>query len=92
MANKPKFFKAWQAMTQAYELMLNSDYVFRVYAYNALEYFFNDFADVQTYVLPGLTEQQQSIIYNDPKFGMNSVTGLSKWMQCFAGTKVSKTP
>ena len=56
MVNKPKYFKAWQAMTQAYELMLNSNYMERLYAYNSLEYFFNNFSDVQTYVLAGMTE------------------------------------
>ena len=43
--------------------MLNCDYVYRLYAYNALDYFFSDFASVQTYVLPSLTEQQQDTIY-----------------------------
>ena len=42
MKSKPKFYKAWQAMVQANEVMLNSGYLDRLYAYNALEFFFND--------------------------------------------------
>jgi len=42
-------------MTQAYEVLLNSDYVERLYAYNALSYFFNDFAAVQSFVIPTLS-------------------------------------
>ena len=42
MKSKPKFYKAWQAMVQANEVMQNSGYLDRLYAYNALEFFFND--------------------------------------------------
>jgi len=66
--------------------MLNCDYVYRLYAYNALDYFFSDFASVQTYVLPSLTEQQQSTIYQDPKYGMNTITGLTEWMKAADNT------
>lgn len=80
MSNKPESYQAWQAITQAYELMANSNFVNRQYAYNGLNYFFNDYASVQTYVLNGLTELQQSTVYNDPNYGMSTITGLSKWM------------
>jgi hypothetical protein len=70
---------------QAYELMLNSDYLNRLEAYNALYYFFNDEASVQTFVLPTLLPEDQTTIYTDPDFGMNSVNGLSKWTSA-AGT------
>jgi len=80
MQGKPEYYQAWQAMTQAYELMATSDFVNRQYAYNGLNYFFNDYASVQTYVLPDLTELQQSTVYNDPNYGMSTITGLSKWM------------
>jgi len=88
MINKPKYYQAWQALVQAYELMLNSDYLNRLEAYNAKYYFFDNFADVQTYVLPTLTADDQDTIYNDPDFGMSSITGLSKWTAAAAeGTK-----
>jgi len=95
MTNKPQYFKAWQAMAQAYEVIINSDYVERLYAYNALSYFFNDYADVQAYVLPTLTPADQNTVYTDPNYGMNSVTGLSKWCKAAdvtSGTPSSKTP
>ena len=40
MYTKPQFFKAWQALTQAYELMLHSDFTHRLEAMNAYYYFF----------------------------------------------------
>ena len=39
--------------------MLNSDYINRFYAYNALNYYFNDEDEVVKYVLPNLSEQDQ---------------------------------
>lgn len=57
MVNKPKFFKSWQAMTQAYELMLNSNYINRFYAYNVYYYYFSDAADVKKYVLVNLSAE-----------------------------------
>lgn len=44
MVNKPQFFKAWQAIVQAYELILNSDFTYRLEAMNAYYYFFEDYA------------------------------------------------
>ena len=46
MKDKPKFYQAWQALMQSYDLMMHSDYINRLYAYNALEFFFNDYASV----------------------------------------------
>jgi len=65
--------------------MLNSDYISRLEAYNAKFYFFENYADVQTFVLPTLTPADQSTVYNDVNFGMSSITGLSKWTSA-AGT------
>lgn len=30
MVNKPQYFKAWQALTQAFELMINSNFLSRL--------------------------------------------------------------
>lgn len=80
MSNKPQYWKAWQALNLANNLMLNSDMTNRVFAYNALEYFFNSFEDVQQYVLfGGLTTEQQNTIYNDELFGLGNVEGLRVW-------------
>ena len=80
MVNKPKFFKAWQAMTQAYNVMLDSNYIARLYAYNALEYFFNNEDDVKEFVIPTLTPEDQEKVYTDTNYGMNSLDGLTQWM------------
>ena len=81
MVNKPQFFKAWQAIVQAYELMLNSEFTYRLEAMNAYYYFFDDYALVQNFVLPTLLPDDQTTVYNDKDFGMNSIEGLSKWAQ-----------
>lgn len=80
MSTKPRYFVAWQAMVQAYELMIQSDFINRLYAYNGLEYFFNDYDSVRQFVLPGFTDEAAQTIYDDPNYGMNSITGLTKWM------------
>ena len=59
--------------------MLNSDFMYRLEALNAYYYFFQDFSQVQTYVLPSLLPEDQETVYNDENWGMSTVTGLSKW-------------
>ena len=59
MVNKPKFYQAWQALAQAFNVMEDSNYIARLYAYNALEYFFNDEENVKKYVIPSLTPAAQ---------------------------------
>lgn len=73
MVNKPRYFQAWQALNTAYNVLAESNFVTRLYAYNVLEFFFTDYADVQTFVLPGFDETVQSIIYKDPNYGLNSI-------------------
>ena len=80
MVNKPKFFQAWQALTQAYNVMADSNYIARLYAYNALDYFFSNEDDVKAFVIPTLTPEDQNLVYTDPNYGMNSLNGLAKWM------------
>lgn len=77
MCNKPRYFQAWQALTTAYNVVSESNFLTRFYAYNVLEFFFTSYSEVQTYVLPSFDEAAQSIIYNDPKYGLNSIQGLT---------------
>ena len=81
MVEKPKYFKAWQALVQAYELMLNSDFTYRLEAMNAYYYFFEDYSLVQNFVLPTLLSEDQMTVYNDAEYGMSTIEGLSKWCQ-----------
>ena len=69
-------------MAQAYDLIDQSDYLNYLYANNAIQYFFNDYAEVQTWVLPTLTEANQNIVYTDPNYGMGNYMTLAKWMAC----------
>jgi len=64
--------------------MLNSNYINRLEAYNAYYYFFNNYADVQKYVLTKLIPEEQETVYNDPNFGMGTITGLTKWIDACA--------
>lgn len=65
-------------------MMLNSNYVNRLEAYNAYYYFFNNYADVQKFVLAKLIQEEQFTVYNDKNFGMGTITGLTKWIDACA--------
>jgi len=55
MQTRPRFILAWQALAKISNYFYTENYLNKFYAYNALEYFFNDYAAVQNYVLRGLT-------------------------------------
>lgn len=42
-------------------------------------FFFNDEDKVKTYVLFKLLPEDQDKVYNDPDWGMSTITGLAKW-------------
>ena len=86
MVNKPKYYKAWQAMTQAYELILDSDYVNKFYAYNALNFYFNDEEDVKSFVLTNLYADDKTKVYSDPEYGLSTITGLTRWSAAAVST------
>ena len=52
----------------------------RFYSYNAFEYLFQDESLVKTGVLAGLSAADQTTVYSDPKFGMDSVEKLTFWV------------
>ena len=91
MVNKPKFFKAWQAMTQVYEFMLQSDYVNRIYAYNALQFFFKDEDQVKQYVMPNLDTASQETLYTDEQYGLGTSKGLAAWSAVAMASKTCET-
>lgn len=64
MQEKPKFMQAWEAINEASELLFTATMLNRFYAYNALYYIFDDYTQVQDYVLYGLSadpDAQQTI-------------------------------
>jgi len=91
MVNKPKFFKAWQAMTQVYEIMLQSNYINSIYGYNALEYFFKNEDDVKQYVMPNLDKDSQTALYTDEVYGLGNNAGLTAWSELALATKACET-
>lgn len=79
-------------MAQAYDLIGQSDYLNYLYANNAIQYFFNDYASVQTFVLPTLTEANQAIVYNDANYGMGNYMTLAKWMAAAMADHPDQSP
>ena len=73
---RPDFFKVWQAMALASSTMLQSDMLSAFYALQAFEYFFYDFELVKSAVLVDFGSDQQSAIYNDSNYGLNSTVSL----------------
>jgi hypothetical protein len=55
MANRPRYWLAWQALTVLSDLMFKSNLLYRYMAYNAYNYLFYDFQMVQQGVLADLT-------------------------------------
>jgi hypothetical protein len=81
MTNKPKYWLAWQALSQATFIINDSNVMERYYAYNALEFVFDDFDQVAAGVLYGMDAATQNTIYIDQNFGMNAVHNLAVWVQ-----------
>jgi hypothetical protein len=54
--------------------------VSRQYANNAFQFLFNNQALVNLGVLASFNATEQTIIYTDTKFGMNSIDGLLWWV------------
>jgi len=80
MTHKPRYWLAWQALTQVSNLMWTSNLLNRYYAYNAETFLFNDFTLVSQGVLAGLPSDQQATVYYDPLFGMNDANKLNFWV------------
>lgn len=80
MTHKPQYWKAWQALVLAYNQMINSDMLNRLYAYNAYAYYFNVEQNVQDMLSAQLTASQISTLYNDPDFGLGNFKGLTVWV------------
>lgn len=78
--HKPTWWTAWQALTQASNLMLTSDFLTRFYAYNAFFYVFNDQSMVDAGVLASLSPADRATVYSDPFVGMDSVSKLAFWV------------
>lgn len=78
--HKPKYWFAWQALTQASNLMFTSGLLTRYYAYNAYYYIFNTPSLVYTGVLAGLSPADQVTVYTDPKCGMDNPLKLTFWI------------
>lgn len=57
--------------------MLTNNMIYRFYAYNAYYYMFDDAALVNTGVLAAFDAAKQTQIYEDPNYGMNTVTKLT---------------
>ena len=57
-ANRPDFFKSWQAMALASTTMLESDILSTLYAYQAYYYLFSDQEAVNNGVLQNFTDSQ----------------------------------
>ena len=54
MTHKPRYWLAWQALTQVSNLMFTNNMIYRFYAYNAYFYMFNDRELVNEAVLAGV--------------------------------------
>jgi hypothetical protein len=80
MANRPRYWMAWQAITIISELMFQSNMVYRLYSYNAYNYLFYDFAMVQAGVLVDLSPADQNTVYTDPQYGMNNDQKMDYWV------------
>ena len=79
MTHKPRYWLAWQALTQVSNLMFTNNMIYRFYAYNAYYYMFNDQTLVNQGVLAAFPAASQTLIYQDPNYGMDSVTKLANW-------------
>ena len=84
-ANRPTFWKAWQAMALASSTMKESRMLSTLYAYNAYYYFFNDTAQVYAGALAGFKASDRVDIYYDSKYGMDSVKKLITWVTAADG-------
>ena len=81
MTNKPNYWLAWQAFSQVSSLMYSDlKLVSRQYANNALQFLFSNQALVIQGVLASFNSTEQTIIYTDTKFGMNTIDGLLWWV------------
>ena len=70
--------------------MLNSNYINRFYAYNALEYYFSSQDDVFNYVLTNLSDDDKLKVYSDPDYGLSTIDGLARWSDAaIANTKTA---
>jgi len=87
--HKPKYWLAWQALTQVSNLMFTSNMLSRFYAYNAYEYLFNDQTLVNQGVLASLSAADQTAVYTNEKFGMNTVEKLTFWVYANEGGDTS---
>ena len=79
----PRSWQAWQAMSQIAYLMFDEDMLTRYYAYNAYFYYFNDTDLVGAGVFgpdSSIAPNQQTAIYDDPRFGMGSPQVLQAWV------------
>jgi hypothetical protein len=81
---------AWQALTQVSNLMFTSNMVSRFYAYNAYEYLFSDQILVNQGVLASLSAEDQTAVYTNSKFGMNTVEKLTFWVYANVGGDTSE--
>lgn len=80
MANKPRYWLAWQSISVISDLMFKSNMVYRFMAYNCYEYIFYDYSLVQVGVLGALQPQDQLVVYNDAQYGMNAIQKLIYWV------------
>lgn len=80
MTSMPRFQLAWEAINQATTILFDADILNRFYAYNAQQYLTADYTLVQNFVLIDQSAAYQSVIYNDPNFGMSTVKGLTWWV------------
>lgn len=76
MTNKPDFWLAFKALTQIRDKLV-SQLQSRLYAFNAYYYAFSNKATVMSSVLNGIASSED--IYNDPQFGMDTITKLYFW-------------
>ena len=60
--------------------MFNSNMLTRYYSYNAFFYMFNDYSSVRQGVLADLSDADATTVYNDPLYGMSTITTLNTWV------------
>jgi hypothetical protein len=83
--HKPDYWLAWQALSQVSQVMFKSQMLTRYYAYNAFQWIFNDVSLVNTGVLASLPAAQQTQVYSDPEFGMDTTDKLTYWVLASQG-------
>jgi hypothetical protein len=70
--NRPDFLNAFKAFAELKSLYLSSDPYYRYFAKNIFYLAYNDLDMLKSGVLAGLSSSDQSTLYKDPKFGMDT--------------------